>query len=103
MLRNTYDGQVCSIARSLELIGERWTLLIVRELLLGPRRFTDLLDALPGIGRNLLAARLRALEEAGVLERIVHATRPPLVEYRLTERGKRLKAVVDAMRRWAAV
>ena len=61
-------NQFCALARALDVVGERWTLLIVRELLLGPKRFTDLLAALPGIGRNLLAARLRELEEAGVLE-----------------------------------
>nr|MDQ3936471.1 helix-turn-helix transcriptional regulator [Actinomycetota bacterium] len=61
-------NQFCALARALDVVGERWTLLIVRELLLGPKRFTDLLAALPGIGRNLLAARLHELKAAGVLE-----------------------------------
>lgn len=87
-----YD-QFCALARSLDVVGERWTLLLVRELLLGPKRFTDLLRALPGIGRNLLAARLRELEDAGVLE---HGGQ----SYRLTERGRGLEEPVLALTRW---
>ena len=83
----------CALARSLDVVGERWTLLIVRELLLGPKRFTDLLGALPGIGRNLLAARLRELEAAGVLEH----ERPA---YALTARGRGLEDAVLALTRW---
>lgn len=86
-------NQFCALARSLDVVGERWTLLLVRELLLGPRRFTDLLRALPGIGRNLLAARLRELEEAAVIERTDQ-------RYRLTERGRGLQEPVLALTRW---
>ena len=68
MLKNTYEGQVCSIARSLELIGERWTLLIVRDIFRGARRFDDLQKGL-GIARNVLANRLDRLVEEGILER----------------------------------
>src|ERR671927_484865 len=62
-------GQYCGIARALDLVGERWALLVLRELVLGPKRFTDLREGLPGIGRNILAARLRELESAGVVQR----------------------------------
>ena len=86
-------NQFCALARALDIVGERWTLLVVRELLLGPRRFTNLVDALPGIGRNLLAARLRELERAGVIERAEGA-------YRLTPHGKGLEEAVFALTRW---
>ena len=86
-------NQFCALARALDVVGERWTLLIVRELLLGPRRFTELVRALPGIGRNLLAARMRELEEAGLVER-----RAP--GYHLTERGLALEEAVFALTRW---
>jgi DNA-binding HxlR family transcriptional regulator len=86
-------NQFCALARALDVVGERWTLLLVRELLLGPKRFTDLLAALPGIGRNLLAARLRELEAGGVLEREGR-------RYRLTVRGRGLEEPVLALTRW---
>ena len=66
---NRYDRQYCPIARSRELVGERWTLLVVRELMHGPRRYTDLADGLPRIGTNVLAARLKELEAGGVVEK----------------------------------
>jgi DNA-binding HxlR family transcriptional regulator len=86
-------NQFCALARALDVVGERWTLLLVRELLLGPRRFTELVDALPGIGRNLLAARLRELEAAGVVERDEG-------RYALTERGRGLDETLFALTRW---
>ena len=61
--------QFCSVARALDVVGDRWALLVVRELLLGPRRYSDLLDGLPGVGTNVLATRLRELEEAGIVTR----------------------------------
>jgi DNA-binding HxlR family transcriptional regulator len=86
-------NQFCALARALDVVGERWTLLVVRELLLGPRRFNQLADALPGIGRNLLAARLRELRDAGLIE---HRGRA----YRLTARGRGLEEAVLALTRW---
>lgn len=86
-------NQFCALARALDVVGERWTLLLVRELLLGSRRFTELLRALPGVGRNLLAARLRELEDAGVVEHEGQG-------YRLTRRGLRLEEAVLALTRW---
>ena len=68
MSKRSYN-QYCAVARSLDIVGERWTLLIVRELLTGPKRFKDLLEGLPGIGTNLLAARLKDLEKYGVVHR----------------------------------
>ncbi len=93
-------GQYCCVAKALDILGERWTLLIVRELLTGPKRYKDLLDNLPGIGTNLLAARLERLAEAGILER---ATLPPPAGsrvYRLTPRGLQLEPVLIALGRW---
>ena len=93
-------GQYCAAARALDLVGDRWSLLVVRELLLRDCRFTDLQRGLPGIATNLLTERLRQLEAAGVLER--HAAPPPVATtlYRLTDRGRELKPVLDALVRW---
>jgi DNA-binding HxlR family transcriptional regulator len=94
-------GQYCAIAKALDVVGDRWTLLIVRELLLaGPRRYTDLRDALPGIATNLLAARLRELDHAGLV-RSEHAP-PPVATtlYALTERGEALAPVLRELGRW---
>jgi DNA-binding HxlR family transcriptional regulator len=87
--RRTY-GQSCTLARTLDLVGERWTLLIVRELFMGPKRFVDLLDGLPGIGRNLLAERLRHLESADLLRK--DRLPPPAASqvYLLTDDGRAL-------------
>lgn len=88
-------GQYCSFARGLDVVGDRWVLLIVRELLDGPRRYGELLDGLPGIATNLLAERLRALDESGVIERRNDET------YALTAWGEGLREVVYALGRWA--
>src|SRR4051794_6269246 len=94
-------GEYCSIARSLDLVGDRWTLLIVRELLLrGSCRYTDLRNGLPGIASNLLADRLRDLEAAGLVAR--EEAPPPVATtlFRLTPRGEELRPVLDALMRW---
>jgi DNA-binding HxlR family transcriptional regulator len=99
MARRSYE-QFCSLATALDVVGERWTLLIVRELMLGPRRFTDMLDGLPGVGRNLLASRLRHLEAEGLVRR---ATLPPPAAsqvYELTEDGLRLGPALAELGRW---
>lgn len=95
-------NEFCSVARALDLVGDRWALLVVRELLLGPRRYTDLLDGLPGIGTNVLSTRLRELESAGVLERRRVPTPTPAVLYELTDEGQELRAVLDAISRWGS-
>jgi DNA-binding HxlR family transcriptional regulator len=94
--------QYCPMAHALSLVGERWSLLIVRELLHGPKRYTDLANGLPGIGTNILAARLRDLEEAGVVEK--KKLPPPfaVTVYELTEYGKELDEVMHALARWGA-
>jgi DNA-binding HxlR family transcriptional regulator len=93
-------GQYCTVARALDLVGERWTLLLVRELSTGPKRFKDLLEGLPGIGTNLLANRLKTLEGEGIVRR---ATLPPPAGsnvYELTELGRSLEPVIVALSRW---
>jgi DNA-binding HxlR family transcriptional regulator len=95
-------GQMCTIARSLDLIGERWSLLIVRELLLGPKRFKDLLEELPALGANRLSDRLKQLGGDGV---VAKETLPPPGEakvYMLTERGEQLRQPVVSFGRWGA-
>jgi DNA-binding HxlR family transcriptional regulator len=88
-------GQYCGLARALDVLGERWTLLVVRELLDGPRRYTELLDGLPGIATNLLVERLRSLQEDGVVRRLEDG------RYALTPWGEDLHEVVYALGRWA--
>jgi DNA-binding HxlR family transcriptional regulator len=99
VLNRTYDDQVCSIARALEVVGERWTLLIIRDALRGVRRFDDFQQRL-GIARNVLANRLERLVDTGILERRLYNEHPPRYEYRLTERGRDLQPVVFSLMRW---
>ena len=94
-------GQYCGLARSLEVVGDRWNLLIVRQLLIAPARYRDLIDGLPGIATNLLADRLRDLEAAGVIERRL-AGRGSVVEYALTPWGAELRGPVESLIRWSA-
>jgi len=94
-----YD-QYCPIAHALELVGERWSLLIVRELLSGPKRYTDLAGALPGIGTNVLAARLKDLEGCGVIAKRKLPPPTPAQVYELTLYGVGLKAVVRELALW---
>jgi DNA-binding HxlR family transcriptional regulator len=99
VLHRTYEDQNCSIARSLELIGERWTLLIVRDAFLGLRRFDDFQESL-GLSRGVLADRLSRLVEAGILERRMYQERPERYEYRLTEKGRDLWPVTIGLLKW---
>ncbi|WP_414687694.1 winged helix-turn-helix transcriptional regulator [Mycobacterium sp.] len=99
MLPRTYEHQVCSIARSLELIGDRWTLLIVRDALRGVRRFDDFRARL-GVAHNVLSDRLSRLTEAGVLERRLYQQRPDRYEYHLTEQGRDLWPVLMSLLVW---
>lgn len=99
MLRREYDTQTCSIARSLEVVGERWSLLLVRSVMLGAHRFDDLLVAL-GATRSVLTARLRLLEAEGVLERRPYSERPPRYEYHLTAKGLELWPVIAHLQQW---
>ena len=91
----------CPVAASLEIIGERWTLLVIRDLLrLGPRKFQDFEAALTGISPNTLSARLKRLEEAGIVERRFYADHPPRAEYVLTDKGRALGPIVLAIKKW---
>jgi DNA-binding HxlR family transcriptional regulator len=95
-------GQYCPVAHALDQIGDRWALLIVRELMLGQRRFTDLSGALPGLGSNILTSRLRGLEAAGIVAKT--KLPPPLVVtvYELTEHGRQLDTVLRSLAEWGA-
>jgi DNA-binding HxlR family transcriptional regulator len=99
MLGRDYAGQTCSIARTLEVIGERWTMLIVRDVFLGLRRFDEIQGDL-GIARNVLASRLDRLVEAGVVERQPYQDRPTRYEYRLTDKGLDLWPVMAELILW---
>jgi DNA-binding HxlR family transcriptional regulator len=99
MLRRDYPDQDCSVASALELVGERWTMLIFRDILAGHRRFDDLQRSL-GIARNVLAARLDRLVAEGIVERRSYSERPPRHEYFLTEKGLDLWPVFIALLAW---
>jgi DNA-binding HxlR family transcriptional regulator len=99
MLGRQYDTQVCSIARALEVVGERWSLLVVRDAFLGVRRFDDFQRSL-GVARNVLQSRLERLVEEGILERSLYQERPPRHEYRLTDKGVDLWPVIFALMKW---
>ncbi|HET6503205.1 MAG TPA: helix-turn-helix domain-containing protein [Amycolatopsis sp.] len=94
--------QVCFVARALDVLGERWTLLIVRELTLGPRRYSDLLTSLPGMGTSLLATRLKHLEKHDVLRRTTTPGPGRVAAYELTERGEQLLPVLAGLAQWGA-
>ena len=95
-------GDSCGIARALDTVGERWALLVVRELLLGPKRFTDLRAGLPRIGPDILAARLRELEDAGLVAQRRLAPPAARTVYELTDDGRELEPVLQALGRWGS-
>jgi DNA-binding HxlR family transcriptional regulator len=102
-MAKTYEIGDCPVARTLDLIGERWTILLMRDLLLqGPRRFQDFLTSLPGIAPNTLSTRLKSLEDNGLVRRQLYNDRPPRLEYVLTDKGKSLGPILKAMREWGA-
>ena len=97
--KRNYD-QYCAIARALEVVGDRWTLLLVRELLTGPKRHTDLRTGLPGIATNVLGDRLQLLQQAGLIRRATLAPPAASTVYELTDRGRQLKPVLLALAAW---
>jgi DNA-binding HxlR family transcriptional regulator len=99
VLKRDYESQNCSIARALEVVGERWTLLIVRDAFLGLRRF-DEFQANLGIARNVLTDRLNRLVAEGILERVLYSRRPERFEYRLTPKGRELNVALAGLRQW---
>jgi DNA-binding HxlR family transcriptional regulator len=93
--------QYCPVGRTLDIIGDRWTLLVLRDLMLdGPRRFHDLQASLSRISPNTLSARLKALEAHGIVERRFYADHPPRAEYVLTAKGNELRPVLRSLRTW---
>jgi DNA-binding HxlR family transcriptional regulator len=98
-LQSGYDGQICSIASTLEVVGERWTLLIIREAMLGVHRFDELQSDL-GIARNVLQTRLEGLVEHGILEKQLYQERPKRYEYRLTDKGLDLWPTIISLMQW---
>lgn len=99
MAKDKHDA--CPVAAALDVIGDRWTLLIIRDLLRhGPRRFQDLETSLAGVSPNTLSSRLKRLEESAVLERRFYEERPPRAEYVLTEKGRALGPIMLAMKKW---
>jgi DNA-binding HxlR family transcriptional regulator len=96
-----YD-QYCPMAHALDLVGERWALLIVRELIHGPKRYTDLAEHLPGIGTNILAARLRSLEDYGIVSKRMLPAPAASRVYELTEYGQGLRTVMRELALWGA-
>ena len=95
-------GQSCPVAKSLEVLGDRWTLLIVRDLLRGTRRFQDLQAGLPGIAPNILSDRLKLMERHGLVSRAFYSEHPPRAQYTLNERGQGLGVVVGALADWGS-
>jgi DNA-binding HxlR family transcriptional regulator len=99
MLKRDYEGQECSIARTLEILGERWTLLIVRDAFLGLCRFDQFQESL-GVARNVLTDRLNRLVEEGIVERVLYSEHPPRYEYVLTPKGRELDIALAGLRQW---
>jgi len=99
VLRRDYEGQVCSVARTLELVGDRWTLLVLRDVVLGNYRFDQLLASL-GVASNVLTDRLNRLVAEGILERVRYSERPERFEYRLTGKGRDLGVPLLALMQW---
>ena len=99
MLNRDYEGQDCSIARALEIVGERWTLLIVRDAFLGLRRFDEFQESL-GISRNILTDRLNKLVDEGIFERVPYGARSDRYDYQLTKKGLDLHVALVGLRQW---
>ena len=96
------DHQRCPIERTLQVIGGKWTLLILRDLFDGTKRFGELRRSLDGISPKTLSERLRQLEAEGIVRRVIYAEVPPRVEYSLTEKGQGLRDILDGMRAWGS-
>jgi DNA-binding HxlR family transcriptional regulator len=90
----------CPVARTLDIVGDRWTMLILRDLRDGPRKFHELQTSLAGISPNTLSARLKNLEQHAIVERRFYEDHPPRAEYVLTSKGDELRSVLGALRKW---
>lgn len=100
MTRTYHSQDYCPVARTLDVIGDRWTLLVLRDVNHGITRFSDLLESLKGISPNLLAQRLKRLEKEGILERSFYSDHPPRAEYHLTKKGRDLGPIISGMAEW---
>jgi DNA-binding HxlR family transcriptional regulator len=101
LMAKSYQQEHCPVARALDMIGERWTILVLRDLLVqGPRRFQDFQESLAGVAPNTLSARLKALEAHGLITRRLYSEHPPRLEYQLTKKGNSLSGVLKALREW---
>lgn len=101
-MRDRQYGQFCGLARAAEVLGQRWTLLILRDLLVGPSRFSDLETGLPGVPTSVLATRLKKLEQDGLIERRARTGSDRSVVYQVTGRGQELAPALEALSRWGA-
>ncbi len=100
-MARSYQQENCPVARALDVIGERWSIMILRDLFLkGPRRFQDFQESLAGVSPNTLSARLKTLETQGVVVRLLYNEHPPRLEYSLTEKGKSLGPILKALKSW---
>jgi len=99
-MSNKYELPLCPVETTLTLIGDKWKVLIVRDLLAGTKRFGELKKSLTGISQKVLTQHLRTMEERGLVKREVYAQVPPKVEYSLTEVGYSLKPILDIMQQW---
>ena len=100
-MERVYKSQEwCPIARTLDILGDRWTMLVLRDLVLGLSKFGIILESLEGISPNLLADRLKRLEQLAIVERVFYSDHPPRAEYRLTEKGRALGPVLHALSVW---
>lgn len=93
-------GQLCPIARTLDIVGDRWTMLILRDLFRGATRFQQFLDSSPGLPPKLLSDRLKKLARHGLVQRVVYSQHPLRAEYRLTDKGRSLAPVIQELVRW---
>ena len=92
----------CPVAGALDILGDRWTLLLVRDLLKGKKRYGEFLESGEKIPTNILASRLKTLETNGIIEKVLYSERPPRAEYHLTEKGQELGTIVKAMFAWGS-
>ena len=100
-MASLYSDPLCPVACALDVIGEKWTLLILRDLTRNPsRRFQDLIESLHGCAPNTLSARLASLEEQGLVERRLYEQHPPRMEYVLTDKGREVRPVLKALKAW---
>ena len=100
-MERTYKSQEwCPVARTLDILGDRWTMLVLRDIVRGVSKFSEMLESLGGISPNLLADRLKRLEQQGIVERVFYSDHPPRAEYCLTEKGNELGPVLQAMAEW---